>query len=243
MVVKSTVPSFPSSPPPSQPTDSGARPPKPRVKANIRTRGKFGGLSPHPNPHFPNSTPAGKSSNFLLNSVSPDEDCTNPFLCPPKTTAAGRRPRVKSNVKAKKRNFWHGPGSTGPNGGTRRKIRRGRKIIRKPDNLAIFNEIPDDIEATVSVPEEAETEQFIPTVRTFATTTPRPFTTARTTTTTEESDSFEDFFDSQNDLFVASSTVSSVVFKGSPTPGGWASSPAPNFDGSGAQVTRAVGHD
>ena len=26
-------------------------------------------------------------------------DCSNPFLCPPKITAAGRRPRVKSNVR------------------------------------------------------------------------------------------------------------------------------------------------
>ena len=72
-------------------------------------------------------------------------------------------------------------------------------------------------------------------VRTFATTTPTP-ATRRTTTTPEPVDDFEDFFDSENDLFVASSTVSSVVFKGSPTPGGWASSPAPNFDGSGVQV-------
>ena len=72
-------------------------------------------------------------------------------------------------------------------------------------------------------------------VRTFATTTPRP-TTRRTTTNPEPVDDFEDFFDSGNDLFVASSTVSPVVFKGSPTPGGWASSPAPNFDGSGVQV-------
>ena len=28
-------------------------------------------------------------------------DCSNPFLCPPKSTAAGRRPRVKSNVRVK----------------------------------------------------------------------------------------------------------------------------------------------
>ena len=115
----------------------------------------------------------------------------------------------------------------------------------------------------MAAPIEEETEQFVPTVkaslfaslasssslwsfkmttmikqiqvRTFATTTPRP-TTRRTTTTPEPVDDFEDFFDSGNDLFVASSTVSPVVFKGSPTPGGWASSPAPNFDGSGVQV-------
>ena len=63
-------------------------------------------------------------------------------------------------------------------------------------------------------------------------------TTRRTTTTPEPVDDFDDFFDSENDLFVASSTISSVVFKGSPTPGGWASSPAPNFDGSGVQVQK-----
>ena len=171
----------------------------------------------------------------------------------------------------------------------RRKIRRGRKILRKPDNIQVgksinrrfspaslisipndakisniliqndaqfSNEISNEIEAhTVAAPVEEETEQFIPTVfticiiiiiiiciaviqihhqvRTFATTTPRPSTRR---TTPQPVDDFEDFFDSENDLFVASSTVSSVVFKGSPTPGGWASSPAPNFDGSGVQV-------
>jgi len=237
VVVKSTVPSFAvqeeqdsasesfsSEEPnsletvPTRPTKS-----KPRVKSNLRSRGKF-----------------GKSSSSSLNSVTSEVDCSNPFLCPPKSTAAGRRPRVKSNVRAKKRNFWHGAGSTGPVGG-RRKIRRGRKILRKPDNVQISNEISNEIEADIEAHTEGnsleeETEQFIPTVRTFATTTPRP-ATRRTTTTPEPVDDFEDFFDSENDLFVASSTVSSVVFKGSPTPGGWASSPAPNFDGSGVQVS------
>ena len=33
--------------------------------------------------------------------------CHNPFLCPPSKTAGGRRPRVKSNIKARKRNFWN----------------------------------------------------------------------------------------------------------------------------------------
>ena len=34
-------------------------------------------------------------------------DCSNPFKCPPKTFAGGRRPRVKSNIKARKRNYWN----------------------------------------------------------------------------------------------------------------------------------------
>lgn len=33
--------------------------------------------------------------------------CSNPFKCPPTKTAGGRRPRVKSNIKARKRNFWN----------------------------------------------------------------------------------------------------------------------------------------
>jgi hypothetical protein len=33
--------------------------------------------------------------------------CSNPFKCPPRTFAGGRKPRVKSNIKALDRNFWH----------------------------------------------------------------------------------------------------------------------------------------
>ena len=35
------------------------------------------------------------------------DGCNNPFKCPPKTFAGGRKPRVKSNIKARKRNFWN----------------------------------------------------------------------------------------------------------------------------------------
>ena len=35
------------------------------------------------------------------------DGCNNPFKCPPKTVAGGRRPRVKSNIKARKRNYWN----------------------------------------------------------------------------------------------------------------------------------------
>ena len=33
--------------------------------------------------------------------------CSNPFKCPPKKTADGRKPRVKSNIKARRRNYFH----------------------------------------------------------------------------------------------------------------------------------------
>ena len=41
-----------------------------------------------------------------IDSGSDGGDCNNPFDCPPKFKAAGRRPRVKSNLRARKRNFW-----------------------------------------------------------------------------------------------------------------------------------------
>ena len=47
-----------------------------------------------------------------------------------------------------------------------------------------------------------------------------------------ENEIFDDFFDQQNDFFAASSTVSPVVFKGSPGPG-FFSSPRPFFDNNG----------
>nr|XP_040579899.1 myb-like protein P [Lepeophtheirus salmonis] len=34
-----------------------------------------------------------------------EKECNNPFECPPKKRAGGHRPRVKSNIKAKNRNF------------------------------------------------------------------------------------------------------------------------------------------
>lgn len=33
--------------------------------------------------------------------------CTNPFKCPPSQVAGGRKPRVKSNIKAQRRNYWN----------------------------------------------------------------------------------------------------------------------------------------
>ena len=48
--------------------------------------------------------PVGSRNN--LNSI--DDDCSNPFKCPPTRVADGRKPRVKSDIKARKRNY-HNP--------------------------------------------------------------------------------------------------------------------------------------
>ena len=43
-----------------------------------------------------------------LNDISSVDPCvSNPFKCPPRQPADGRKPRVKSNIKAARRNFWH----------------------------------------------------------------------------------------------------------------------------------------
>jgi len=205
---------------------------KPRVKSNLRHRKK--------KIHT-------KFNNVDLNSV-PDDDCNNPFECPPKSVAAGRRPRVKSNVRAGKRNFWQkqktrgfsqtknrefGVGQQGRN----RKIRRGRKQKSQFTNEIAnqSNEINDDESDLSNLIDDSDvnepTEQFFPTTRT----TPKKEVTTKSLEE-EENEIFDDFFDQQNDLFVASSTVSPVVFKGSPGPG-FFSSPRPNFDSHGSQVS------
>ena len=74
------------------------------------------------------------------------------------------------------------------------------------------------------------TEQFVPTTRT---TTEREATTQAVKE--EENEIFDDFFDHENDFFAASSTISPVVFKGSPGPG-FFSSPRPFYDNEGNQV-------
>ena len=166
-----------------------------------------------------------------------DEGCNNPFDCPPRfKVAAGRRPRVKANLRARKRNFWHknsvGSGDSSDIGhGFRRgrKIRRGRKQITDVIGNA---DIESDIqEAQTDDTVNETTEQFVPTTRT---------TTEREATTTqavkvEENEIFDDFFDHENDFFAASSTISPVVFKGSPGPG-FFSSPRPFYDNEGNQV-------
>lgn len=204
---------------------------KPRVKSNLRHRKK--------KIHT-------KFNNVDLNSVA-DDDCNNPFECPPKSVAVGRRPRVKSNVRASKRNFWQKQKSRGISStknsefgvgqqSRNRKIRRGRKQKSQISNEIAnqSNEINDDESDLSNLIDDSDvnepTEQFFPTTRT----TPRR--EVSTKASEKENEIFDDFFDQQNDLFVASSTVSSVVFKGSPGPG-FFSSPRPNFDSHGSQVS------
>ena len=167
-------------------------------------------------------------------------ECNNPFDCPPKFLAAGRRPRLKSNLQARKRNFWHKQkvGSSGKfklkefgvgHGRRARKIRRGRKQrIEKPEASVETNEEETELANLINDVEEIPepTEQFVPTTRTTSTTTPAQ---------EEENEIFDDFFDHENDFFVASSTISPVVFKGSPGPG-FFSSPQPFFGNDGQQV-------
>ena len=190
-----------------------------------------------------------KAAFAAANSIEEGRDCQNPFDCPPKFVAAGRRPRVKSNLQARKRNFWQktkiGGGSgkfklaefgVGHQAGRRRKIRRGRKqrprqSVSTEEETELANLINDGEDFSQT------TEQFVPTTRTTTTTTTT--TTTPTTTTQrreeEENEIFDDFFDHQNDFFVASSTISPVVFKGSPGPG-FFSSPQPFFGSDGQQV-------
>ena len=170
-----------------------------------------------------------------------DKKCSNPFACQTQFLTAGRRPRVKSNLRARKRNFWQktkiGSGGEGVGKGFRgfrrgRKIRRGRK---QRTDLDLQNK---QVSSTVNVDDSQEDNKitqpaFFPTTRT--TTTSTTTTTVRKETTTEavkeeENEIFDDFFDSGNDFFAASSTVSPVVFKGSPGPG-FFSSPRPFSDG------------
>ena len=82
---------------------------KPRVKSNIlarkrnrnkKTKGRKRVKSNH--------TKKVKFTDNRLNSIE-DNTCDNPFKCPPTKTAArpdGRRPRVKSDIKARRRNYY-----------------------------------------------------------------------------------------------------------------------------------------
>merc|ERR1712083_623754 len=141
---------------------------RPRVKSNLRQRKKKIKTT---------------FNNVGLNSVEDDDDCNNPFECPPKSVAAGRRPRVKSNVRARKRNFWQKQSRSGfgklkfrefgVGQQTRgRKIRRGRKqkssIINEIENQS--HEINDDESDLSNLIDQSDlneqTEQFFPTTRT-----------------------------------------------------------------------------
>merc|ERR1712106_445320 len=147
--------------------NSPTRAQKPRVKSNLRHRKK--------KIHT-------KFNNVGLNSVA-DDDCNNPFECPPKSVAAGRRPRVKSNVRAGKRNFWQKQKSSGISStknsefgvgqqSRNRKIRRGRKQKSQISNEIAnqSNEINDDESDLSNLIDDSDvnepTEQFFPTTRT-----------------------------------------------------------------------------
>jgi len=193
----------------------------------------------------------GKKIRPNQNSLDRDEECNNPFRCPSGGFAGKRRPRVKSNIRANKRNFWQDGSQDGGRsqvvrkfgGAKNRKLRRGRKQRVQLSNNSIQskeNADNEDMEEKENMAEDnennavTESEPFVPTVK--------PETTVRQTTVStpkEEQDIFEDLFEQNNDLIVASSTISSVVFKGSPSPApfGFFSSPGPSFDkGSGVFV-------
>ena len=87
---------------------------------------------PRPSKPFKHRLRKNKNSALAnsINNIDDDgsqEGCNNPFDCPPKFKAAGRRPRVKSNLRARKRNFWQ-KNSVNREFGVGHGIRRGRKI-------------------------------------------------------------------------------------------------------------------
>lgn len=79
--------------------------------------------------------------------------CTNPFKCPPSRVAGGRKPRVKSNIKAQRRNYWNPRKSrvikkrkkVKLNSKLWKNIRKGRKQTSTEDKSnAIDNTIDDE---------------------------------------------------------------------------------------------------
>ena len=77
------------------------------------------------------STTLPPNIRFIRPTLPPSERerCSNPFKCPPKTFAGGRKPRVKSNIKARKRNYWN------PRDSRSRTIRKQKK--RKQSSVRI----------------------------------------------------------------------------------------------------------
>lgn len=89
--------------------------PIPRVKSNILAsrQNKFNnnnnrnqvGQRPAPVQTF--SSESGSAENEpVFDGQVEDGPCSNPFKCPPSKVADGRKPRVKSNIKAVHRNFF-----------------------------------------------------------------------------------------------------------------------------------------
>lgn len=194
----------------------------------------------------------GKKFSRVRAEIGHQRDCSNPFNCPPTQRAPGGRARVKSNVRAKTRNFWQKPlkkrvkhrgkfskeFGVGTSGFRRNGIRRrkGRKQVVAPIENDISNDIEDDFHNDIDATQQSfETipSQFVPT--------PRPIIGKENKDTFSGKDLFEtDLFDGdffEEDLVFASSTVSPVVFRGSPTPSfGFFSSPKPQFNDIGAHI-------
>ena len=106
-----------------------------------------------PRPSRPKFNVRFKTQNDITNV---DPCLNNPFKCPPRKSADGRRPRVKSNIKAARRNFWHPrkgrvikkqrkQGKLNAALWNRGIIRQGRKQSLSQDKSnAIDNNIDDD---------------------------------------------------------------------------------------------------
>jgi hypothetical protein len=195
-------------------------------------------------------------------SAKEEEECSDPFSCLQAVSSGeaptGRRPRVKSNITAKKRNFWQKDAGAASAEAAGRKLRRGRKQkipvvsedevdndisdeplvvaapVKKPDagGAALLDELMAGKKETEEDKTVSTQQQFAPTLRSTA---GAGLQTSTAATTTSESfkDLFEEEEEEEDDLIVSSSTVSSVVFKGSPTPSpfGFFSSPQPDWDG------------
>ena len=104
------------------------------------------------------TTPSSRANvRFITPTKAPGHngrDCSNPFKCPPKTFAGGRKPRVKSNIKALKRNYWTPRKNSRVikrrkqvSPGIRRRIqeiRQGRKQRLEDKKDLITNDIDDE---------------------------------------------------------------------------------------------------
>lgn len=105
----------------------------------------------------PQSRPKFKVRFKTVNDITETDPCKNPFKCPPRKVADGRKPRVKSNIKAARRNFWNPRKAQLKRVIKKRKqgklnaalwnrgiIRRGRKQnLGEDKSSAIDNEIDD----------------------------------------------------------------------------------------------------
>ncbi len=184
-------------------------------------------------------------------SAKEEEECSDPFSCQQAASSGeaptGRRPRVKSNITAKKRNFWQKDAGAASAEAAGRKLRRGRKqkipVVTEDEVDNDISDEPlvvaapakkldaggaallDELMAGKKETEEDKTvhsvssqqQQFAPTLRPTAGA-GQQTSTAATTTSESFKDLFEEEEEEEDDLIVSSSTVSSVVFKGSPTP-------------------------